>query len=162
MITYVRLPFQASDLTHSTVVVGLLSAVEIVPTVALALVTGALADAVERRRLVMLAEAGALFVAALLTANALLDEPQLWVLFVAAVLGSACYTLLRPPLDALVPRLVPPAELPGAMGLEVVRGTGAQIAGPALAGALMAAAGVATAYAVDAATFAVSLVALAA
>src|SRR3954471_6784283 len=162
MITYVALPFQAYELTHSTTVVGLLSAVEIVPPVSLALVTGALADTFERRRLVMLAEAGALLVALVLVANAELPEPQLWVLFVAAVLGSACYTLLRPPLDALVPRLVPPDELPAAMALEMVRGNGAQIAGPALAGALMAAAGVATAYAVDAATFAVSLVALAA
>ena len=162
MITYVALPFQAYELTHSTTVVGLLSAVEIVPTVALALVTGALADTFERRRLVMLAEAGALLVALVLVANALLDEPQLWLLFVAAVLGSACYTLLRPPLDSLVPRLVPPDELPAAMALEMVRGNGAQIAGPALAGALIAAGGVATAYAVDAATFAVSLVALAA
>src|SRR4051812_254352 len=160
MITYVALPFQAYELTHSTVVVGLLSAVEIVPTVALALVTGALADAVERRRLVMLAEAGALLVAALLTANALLDDPQLWLLFVAAVLGSACYTLLRPPLDALVPRLVPADELPAAMALEMVRGNGAQIGGPALAGGLIAAGGVATAYTVDAATFVISLIAL--
>src|SRR4051812_13384157 len=162
MITYVALPFQAYELTHSTTVVGLLSAVEIVPTVALALVTGALADAFERRRLVMLAEAGALLVAVVLVANALLDDPQLWVLFAAAVLGSACYTLLRPPLDAMVPRLVPADELPAAMALEMVRGNGAQIAGPALAGGLIAAGGVATAYTVDGVTFVVSLIALAA
>src|SRR4051794_41543725 len=142
MITYVALPFQAYELTHSTTVVGLLSAVEIIPTVALALVTGALADTVERRRLVMLAEAGALLVALLLVANALLDDPRLWLLFVAAVLGSACYTLLRPPLDSLVPRLVPADELPAAMALEMVRANGAQIGGPALAGGLIAAGGV--------------------
>src|SRR3954470_23858689 len=118
MITYVALPFQAYELTHSTTVVGLLSAVEIVPTVALALVTGALADTVERRRLVMLAETGALLVALLLVANALLGAllvaatalraaPGCGRLSVAPVLGWASYPLLRPPLDSLVPRLVP-------------------------------------------------------
>src|SRR4051794_16086866 len=175
MITYVALPFQAYELTHSTTVVGLLSAVEIIPTVALALVTGALADAVERRRLVMLAEAGALLVAALLTANALLDDPQLWLLFVAAVLGSACYTLLRPPLDALVPRLLPahepplaasgrglvrPEGRPGGRARERAGGTGAKMGGPALGGGLTAAGGVATAYPAAAATFVFSLTAL--
>ena len=67
----------------------------------------------------------------------------------------------RPPLDALVPRLVPRDELPAASALESFRVNVAQIAGPALAGVLIASAGLAATYAVDVATFVVSLVALA-
>jgi MFS family permease len=73
---------------------------------ALALVGGALADAFDRRRLVMIAEAGALLVVGGLVVNSLLREPQLWILYVAAALIAACTAIRRPPLDALMPRLV--------------------------------------------------------
>ena len=90
------------------------------PIVALALVGGALADAFDRRRLVAVAELGAgRRGAALLVVNALLPDPHLWVLYVAR--GAArrpSRALLRPPLDALVPRLVERDELKAATAIE--------------------------------------------
>ena len=160
-ITYVAVPFQAYQLTHSSLVVGLLSAAELVPLLVMALVGGALADAIDRRRLVLLAEVLFTGASVVLLINARLAAPRLWVLFVVAVLMAGIDGLQRPPLDALMPRLVDHDELTTAGALTGLRSTIATIAGPVLGGVLIAAAGLATAYAFDVATFVVSIVALA-
>ena len=162
MITLVAIPVQTFQITGSSVAVGLLGVAEFVPILALALLGGALADAFDRRRLVMLAEAGALLVVGGLVANALLPEPQLWVLYVAAALIAACTAIRRPPLDALMPRLVERDELKSASALQWAVHNLAHMAGPAIGGVLIATAGAAVTYTADLVTFAVSLVALAA
>jgi MFS family permease len=158
MITFVALPFQMYDLTGSTLAVGALGICEFVPILGLALVSGALADAFDRRLLVLLSELGSAVVMAALLGNALLAEPRAWVLFVCATLLAGLYALLRPPLDSLVPRVVPREQLKAAMALEWVRSNVGMIAGPALGGVLIAAFGVAVTYGIDLATFLVSLV----
>jgi len=160
MITYVAIPFQVYELTGSTLAVGLLGIVEIVPLLVTALVGGALADAHDRRRMVLVADSALLALSLVLVANALLDEPQVWLLFVVAAGMSAAGGLQRPSLDAMLPRLVPREELAAASALDGVRGTAGQIAGPAIAGVLIATAGLGATYAIDAATFLVSLAAL--
>ena len=112
-VTLVAIPVQMYDLTGSTVAVGLVGAAQFVPILALALLGGALADAFDRRRLMVTAELGSLTVAVALTVNALLPDPQLWVLYVASALLAGFMAILRPPLDALVPRLVERRELAG-------------------------------------------------
>ena len=126
----------------------------------LALVGGALADAFDRRRLVAVAEVGAAVVALVLLGNALLADPHLWVLYVCAAFMAAFTALRRPPLDALVPQLVERDELKASAAIDFLSGNLAMIAGPALAGALIAFAGLELTYALDAATFVVSLAAL--
>jgi MFS family permease len=157
MITFVALPFQMYALTHSSFAVGALGICEFVPILGLALVSGALADAVDRRLLILLSELGSAVVMAALLANALLGEPHVWVLYVCATLLAGLYALLRPPLDSLVPRVVPREQLKAAMALEWVRGNVGMVAGPALGGVLIAAFGVASTYAIDLTTFFVSL-----
>ena len=162
MITLVAIPVQTFKITGSSVAVGLLGVAEFVPILALALVGGALADAFDRRRLVMLAETGALVVVAGLVVNSLLPDPQLWVLYVAAALIAACTAIRRPPLDALMPRLVEREELKSASALQWAVHNVAHMAGPAIGGVLIATAGAAVTYTADLVTFGVSLVALAA
>jgi MFS family permease len=157
MITFVALPFQMYDLTGSTFAVGALGICEFVPIIAVALVSGALADAFDRRLLVVFSELGSAVVMAGLVANALLDEPRAWVLFVCATVLAGFYALLRPPLDSLVPRVVPREQLKAAMALEWVRGNVGMIAGPAIGGVLIAAFGVTLTYGIDLATFLISL-----
>jgi MFS family permease len=157
MITFVALPFQMYELTESTLAVGALGVCEFIPIVTIALVSGALADALDRRTLVRVSELGSAAVMALLLANSLLGDPQVWVLFVCATLLAGFYALLRPPLDALVPRIVPREQLKAAMALEWLRGDVGMIAGPALGGVLIAAFGVPVTYGIDLATFLVSL-----
>src|SRR3954447_18297104 len=157
MITFVALPFQMYDLTGSTFAVGALGICEFVPITGIALVSGALADAFDRRRLVVFSELGSAVVMAALLGNALLDAPHAWVLFACATVLAGFYALLRPPLDSLVPRVVPREQLKAAMALEWVRANVGMIAGPAIGGVLIAAFGVSLTYGIGLATFLVSL-----
>jgi MFS family permease len=161
MVTFVAVPYQTFALTHSTVAVGLLGATEFVPILLLALLGGALADAFDRRRLIQIAEVGSLVVCAALVANALLPDPHVSILYVASGLMAAWTAIRRPPLDALVPRLVERDELKAAAALHWSLADTAQLLGPALAGLLIAASGLAVTYALDGATFVASLVSLA-
>jgi MFS family permease len=160
MITYVAIPFQLFRLTRSPLAVGLLGLAELVPLLLTALVGGALADARDRRRLVQATEAGLALASACLAANALLPHPGVWVLYAAAAVMAGLDGLQRPSLKALVPRLVTREELPAAAALDSLRGNVSMLAGPALGGLLIAAAGLPVAYLVDVASFAVSLLAL--
>jgi MFS family permease len=159
-LTLVAIMFQTFQLTDSSLAVGLLGVAEFAPILALALVGGALADAFDRRRLVMLAEAGSAVVAGVLVLNAALPEPRLWVLYVCAALMAAFTALGRPPLDALIPQLVERDELKAAAAIDFLGYNIGAIAGPAAAGLLIATAGVDVTYAVDLVTFLVSLLTL--
>ena len=161
-VAFVAVPVQMYDLTGSTVAVGLLGLAEFVPIVGLALLGGALADAFDRRRLMQLAELGAMLVAAGLVVNALSGDPQVWVLYLAGALLAGFTALLRPPYDALVPRLVERHELKAAAALNTMMRHLAATLGPALGGLLIAGPGYAVAYGVDVASFAFSLATLAA
>jgi MFS family permease len=161
MITYVAIPYQVYRLTGSSFVVGMLGLVEFVCMLSMAFVGGALADAVDRRRMVQLTELALLLTSALLLGNALLPHPSVAVLFVAAGLATLFDSLQRPSLDALLPRLVPREELLAASALNSMRGTAGMIGGPALGGLLIATLGLASTYAVDIASFAFSLAILA-
>ncbi len=160
MITYVALPYQAYQLSGSSLVVGLLGLAELAPLLVAAFIGGALADAVDRRRMMQVTELLFAVASMVLVANALLPHPQLWLLFVMSVLLATLDGLQRPSLDALTPRLVERDELPAAGALASFRMTIGMIAGPAVGGVLVATAGLPATYAVDVATFAVSLAAL--
>jgi len=157
MITYVALPFQAYQLTSSSLVVGALGVAEFAPLILMALVGGALADATDRRRMVQLTELGFAGASAALVANALMDSPQVWVLFACSIVMAALDGLQRPSLDGLVPRLVERNELPAAGALSSFRMTIGMVAGPAIGGVLIATIGLPLTYGLDVATFLFSL-----
>jgi MFS family permease len=140
-VTFVALPYQTFQLTHSVLAVGLLSLAEFVPIMLTAFVGGALSDAFDRRRMVQLAELGSGLAVGVLLVNSLLPGPRVEVIFAVVPLLGLFYGILRPSLDALVPRLVTREELPAASALEGFRGTLGSIAGPALAGIIIAGAG---------------------
>ncbi|MEU9119318.1 MFS transporter [Streptomyces sp. NPDC048506] len=156
-LTFVALPLQLKELTGSTLAVGALGAVELVPLVVFGLYGGALADAVDRRRLIVGSELALGLIAALLLLNSLLPHPLVWPLYASAAASSALTGLQRPALDAVVPRIVPHDQLAAAAALNSLRWQIGAIAGPALAGGLLAYTGTAWAYALDAATYAVSV-----
>jgi MFS family permease len=161
MITYVAVPYQVFAITHSSAAVGLLGLVEFAALMSMAFVGGALADAVDRRWMIRVTEAVLALVSVGLVVNALLPRPSLAVLFVAAGLTIGIDSLQRPSLEAMLPRLVPREELTAAGALSTVRQVVGMIAGPALAGVLIAVVGLPATYGVDVATFAVSLAVLA-
>ncbi|HEY7782325.1 MAG TPA: MFS transporter [Ktedonobacterales bacterium] len=160
MITSVAVPYQAYALTHSPLAVGLFGIVQLVPLLFLAFLGGALADAFDRRRLVQITELSLAGSSGVLLLNALLPHPFLWLLYVIAGLAAGLDALQRPSLNALLPRLVERDELAAAGALNGMRSTFGMVAGPAVAGLLIAGVGLPTTYALDVVTFAVSLVAL--
>ena len=157
-ISLVAIPYQMFQLTHSTLSVGLISLVELGPLLACALAGGAIADAFDRRRLILVTEAGVAVVSAGLVANALLDHPRTWVLYVLAALGTAGWSLGAPAMRSLAPRLVTEEQLPAAMALEGIYSNFGAVAGPAFGGILIAAVGLPATYGIDVVTFAASLV----
>jgi MFS family permease len=159
MITYVALPYQMYRLTGSSLAVGLLGVAELVPLLVTAFVGGALADAVDRRRLAIATEIGLAAGSGSLAILAATGTRP-WMLYAVAAAMSAFTGLQRPSMDSLLPRLVEKEDLPAAAGLAVFRGGLVMIAGPALGGVLLATAGLPVAYAVDVATYVVSVVCL--
>jgi MFS family permease len=155
--TEVALLVQARQLTGSAVAVGLLGAAELVPLVVFGLYGGALADRVDRRRLIRWCEAGLGGCAALLVANASLLHPAVWPLYVVAASMMALAALQRPSLDASVPRVVASDQLTAAAALLGLSSNASFIAGSALGGVLAATPGPQAVYLLDVASFALSL-----
>jgi MFS family permease len=146
MVTYVALPYQVYALTESSWLVGLLGLAELVPLLAAAFIGGALADAVDRRRLALVTDVALATGSLALALLALIPRPPTVSLFIVAAWMSAMSALQRPSLESLVQRLVPSDEMPAAAALGMLRGSVAMIAGPALGGALIATAGLPVAY----------------
>lgn len=153
----VALPLQIKELTGSPLAVGAMGAVELVPLVVFGLYGGALADAVDRRKVILLSEAALGLLAVVLLVNALLPSPLLWPLYVVAAGVSALAGLQRPALDSLMARIVPHDQLTAAAALNSFRWNVGAIAGPSLAGLVVAYAGHASAYAVTVVGFTVSV-----
>jgi MFS family permease len=160
MIGTVAVPFQMYDLTHSTLMVGLLGLAALVPLLVVPLWGGAVADAGDRRSVLLRTEVGMVVVTGLFLTNALLPHPQAWALFVLEAAAVTVFSLGRPAMSSLTPRLVPDDEVAAAIALQSVYWSLAAVAGPALGGILIAGVGVPATYGIDLATYAASLVAL--
>jgi MFS family permease len=152
-ITFVAVPFQVYDLTDSTAMLGLLALTEVLPLVVLPIVGGAIADAVERRRFLMIAQGATALLSVALAANAFLPKPQVWVLFAFSFVWAAAYSLYSPAFRAWPARLLTPDLYTSSLALEVLYYQSAALAGPLLAGVLIYAYGVGWVYVLDAASY---------
>jgi MFS family permease len=137
-----------------------LGVAELVPLLVTAFIGGALADWMDRRRIVLATDVGLALGCGLLTLNAVLPQPHVWPLFLAAGWMSALSGLQRPSLEAITPRLVDKDELAAAAALGTLRGSVGMIVGPAIGGMLIASVGLASTYVVDLLTYAFSFVAI--
>jgi MFS family permease len=156
-VVAVALPFQIYDLTGSTLAVAAISFVELVPLITLTLVGGALADAVDRRRLLLWTQAGMALVGVGLLVNASLAEPNVAVIFVLAFFSASFFCLGIGGMRSIMPRLVPQEQIPAASVLESISSSFASVAGPALGGVLIGSVGLTTTYALDLGTFVVGI-----
>lgn len=159
MVTYVALPYHMYALTGSSLSVGVLGAAELGPLLAVAFLGGTLADSVDRRRVSLLTDVG-LTAGSLALALLAVSKASPGLLYLIAGWMAAVSALQRPSMEALVPRLVPSEDMPAVAGLRTLVGSLAMIGGPALGGVLIATGGLKTAYLVDAASYAISLVCL--
>ncbi|HEX8627697.1 MAG TPA: MFS transporter [Catenuloplanes sp.] len=156
-ITYVTIPYQVAQITNDPLLVGLLGVCELVPLIFMTFVGGALADYLDRRRLVLGGEVAFTLLTGVLLVNSLADRPHLWLLYVVAAVTAAIDGIQRPAMEGLTPRIVTPDEIPAASALNTLRWQIAQLGGPAVAGLLIATAPLAWVYAIDLGTFAFSL-----
>jgi MFS family permease len=146
----VALPYQLYLETRSAFLVGLLGAVELVPLVGLALYGGALADRMDRRRLLLLDQIALVVVAAGLAVLAAVGSPPVWALYVLGGLAAGFGAVQNVVRSAIVPNLVEPALLRQALALNFGLYQVTSVVGPAIGGLLIASVGLASAYALDA------------
>ncbi|MGZ4339789.1 MAG: MFS transporter [Gaiellaceae bacterium] len=156
----VAVPYQVYKLTGSTALVGVLGLASLVPLLVVPLVGGAIADALDRRTVLLRTETGMAVITGGFLANSLLPHPQVWALFVLQSLAVAVFSLGRPAMSSLAPRLVPDEEIAAAGALDSVYSSLGAVAGPAAGGVLIAAAGVPWTYGIDCATYLASLLAI--
>jgi MFS family permease len=154
----VAIPYQVYTLTHSTALVGLLGLASLVPLLVVPLIGGAIADAVDRRTVLLRTETGMAIVTSLFLVNSLLPHPRVWALFVLQSIAVAIFSLGRPAMSSLTPRLVPVEEYAAASALSSVYSSLAAVGGPAVGGLLIAAAGVPWTFGIDLVTYAASFV----
>ena len=160
-ITFVAVPFQVYEITGSPFAVGLIGLCELVPMLTLSLLGGAIADVLDRRKLLIVAEAAGIVCSLLLVLNALLPAPRLWALYLLTTVYAAQYALSSPAFRATTPKLVPTDLLTAAAALRSIQFNLAAVVGPAVGGILIAIVGLPWTYGIDALSFALSLVAVA-
>jgi len=156
-LTAVAVPYQVYGLTRSSLYVGLVSLAQLFPLIFGSLFGGSLVDAVDRRRMLLVVEALGAVSSAGLALNADFG-PALWPLFVFPAVTAALSGMDSSARGAMVPGMVGLAAVPAANAMfQALFQTGG-IVGPALAGLLLAGAGVRAVYWVDVFTYLVALV----
>lgn len=160
MMTFVIVPWQMYELTKSNEMVGYLFLAEFVPMFFLAFIGGALADALDKRKLIRLTEIAQMIVTVILFANSLLPNPHIWVLFFAVALHGAFAALQRPAFEALIQKLFTAELMPAVSALNSLRYQFGAIIAPSIAGVLVAYFGADIAYGIDLVTFGASLIAV--
>jgi MFS family permease len=132
---------------------GIVGLVKVAPIVVLSMVSGVVADAWNRRRLMLFTQTGSAIVAIALAATAFAGVSHVWPVYALAALGAAVATFDLPARQALVPMLVPREHLPNAISLNTIMFQAASVAGPSLGGLMIAAGGVAWTYVFNALSF---------
>ena len=140
-------------LTKSALALGVVGLVRVVPIVVCSLIGGVVADAVNRKHLMMVTQALMMLSAAALAFVTWMGLESVWPLYVLTAISSAAVAFDNPARQALLPSLVPPEEFPNAVSLGLIVFQLSMIGGPALAGRLLASFSPAIVYAFNALSF---------
>ena len=157
-LTIVAVSYQAYHLSHSTLIVGLIGLGQLVPLLAGAIWGGALADALDRRKVLVLTQLAMAAASAGLVVNAALPHPAVWPLFVCTAAAAGFQGVDWPARRAALPMLVPPEDVTDAIALQTMIQQLALVVGPAVAGVAIAEIGLSAVFGIDVATFGVALV----
>ena len=139
---------------------GLVGLVKVVPIVFFSMISGVVADAWDRRRLLLMTQVAATAVALALALLTFRGVAVVWPVYVLAALGAAVGAFDLPARNALVPTLVPREHLPNAISLNTIMFQTASVVGPSLGGIVIAAAGVGWVYVANAVSFGAVVAAL--
>ncbi|MFG1806841.1 MFS transporter [Streptomyces sp. NPDC049040] len=159
-MTAMAVALQVYAITGSSFHVGLVGLCSLVPLVVFGLYGGAVADAVDRRRLGLVTATGATVLSAALAAVAIAHVRSVAVLYLIVALQAVCFAMNSPARSSMIPRLLPADQLPAANALASLAGGVGQMAGPMLGGVFVGLWGYQAAYLIDAAAFTASLYAM--
>jgi MFS family permease len=160
MMSFIILPWQMLHLTNSNEMVGYIYAAEFVPMVTLAFIGGALADALDKRKMLRLTEIGQSLVTLIVLLNSFLPNPHVWVLYAAAALHAGLAALQRPAFESLIQKIMPDNLMSAVAALNSLRYNFGAIISPSIAGIIASQFSISTAYAIDLVTFVGSLFAV--
>ena len=150
---FVAINWHVYLLTKSAFALGLVGLFRGVPIIICSLAGGVVADAIDRKRLMVVTQTIMLLCAALLTAGTLAGFQSVWPIYILSAIASAATAFDTPARQALMPTLVPIEDFPNAVSLAVIVFNVATIAGPAIAGFLLAESGPAIIYGINALSF---------
>lgn len=158
----VAVSYQVFEITGSTVAVGLIGLVEVIPSILFSILGGALADRTDRRMLMGMMQIGLLLSALGLTIASMQEEPSLVAIYVLSGVAASFQAVDRPARSAIIPALVSMEKLPAALALRQVVFQTTMIVGPFVGGILIASfdGAVTPVYAIDTVSFIAALVAL--
>lgn len=156
----VALSYQLYQLTGSVVQLGLLGLVRAAALMVTSLVGGVVADARDRRAVMLVTQSTLLMLSMSIAIATYLDAINVVMLYIVAALIAATSAFDGPARQALIPALVPRHELAAAMSLNILAMSTARMAGPAVGGFMVALVGVATTYVIDGASFLATIGAL--
>jgi MFS family permease len=159
-VTVVALPFELWQLTHNSLSIGLLALVQLGPILVFSLGGGAVADAVDRRRLLLITQLALAASSLGLAVVAFMPSPPVWALYAIALVAAGVGAVDQPARSSAIPRLVPRERLPAAIALNWLSSQTVGVLGAVFGGILIATSGVAMAFAFDVVTFLASLGAL--
>ncbi len=160
MVTSVVLPYQVYVLTGDLLALGVLSLVQLVPILVFALGGGAVADAVDRRRLLLVTQVGLMVSSLALALLSVLPAPSVLAIYAVAFVAAGFGAVDQPARASAIPRLVPVERLPAAISMNQLVFNGAAVIGPAIGGILLATVGVTAGYLVDVVTFLAAIAAV--
>ncbi len=158
--TTVAMAWQIYELTHSPLQIGLLGLARALPQMFLSLFAGLLADAINRRKLMMCTQAGLCCISATLALLTFAGRASPHMLYIATMLLALFSSLEQPSRQSLIPNLVPREDLPRALALQGTQRYVPMIAGPSFAGLALALWGPAACYSIDALSWLAMLAAL--
>ena len=156
-MTMFAVALQVYTLTHSSAAVGALALCAAVPSITVGLLGGAIADAVDRRRLVLVTGTALAVTSTGLAVQAYANVNRVWLLYLLMSLAALFGAVNQPARRTFMPRLLRPDQIPAGTALSMFTFHGSMTIGPALAGVVAAAWGLRTCYAVDAVSFVVAL-----
>ncbi|MFM9369696.1 MFS transporter [Streptomyces sp. Da 82-17] len=159
-MTALAISLQVYDITHSSFAVGLVGLFSLVPLVVFGLYGGAIADTVDRRKLGLASSFGLFLLSLVLAGAALAGFHEVWLLYSIVALQAVCGALNSPARTSMIPRLLPPEQLPAANALGSMTTTSGTMFGPMLGGLVVGLWGYQAAYLIDAVTFTVGLYAM--
>jgi MFS family permease len=157
---FVAINWHVYQLTRSAFALGLVGLFRALPIIFSSLPGGVMADAFDRKRLMLLTQTAMIVSAALLTAGTLAGMRSVWPIYILSGIASAASAFEVPARQAILPTLVPPEDFPNAVSLGIIVFNVATIAGPAIAGFILAESGPAIIYGVNALSFLAVIAAL--